>query len=103
MLLPSLEPDRPRQTCLVRQFSSQLARLSSFVCLLQCSGVHQHLHSFPTRRSSDLTKMLSPIDKHKRLSVLLGVPVLLAILVLLAGSAPPRVEDRKSTRLNSSH
>src|SRR5690349_23525626 len=51
------------------------------------SAAHRHLHSFPTRRSSDL--FCSPLEKRE--------PLL---------SAPPTFrfrEDRKSTRLNSSH
>src|SRR5207249_12172408 len=30
---------------------------SSFLFFLSCSGHHRHLHSFPTRRSSDLAPM----------------------------------------------
>src|SRR6266852_2991956 len=55
-------------------------------------GDHRDLHSFPTRRSSDL---LDPGSRHL---VLAGVP---------ARSDAEEVaavrEDRKSTRLNSSH
>src|SRR5438045_6981354 len=65
-----------------------------------CSGDHRDLHSFPTRRSSDL-----------------GAPAPSRRSIRLDGEAPrgsgrgpkaneapsPRGEDRKSTRLNSSH
>src|SRR5438552_9758755 len=58
-------------------------------------GDHRHLHSFPTRRSSDLTLLRRRTGSgwrdgwRPRLSV--GKPW-----------APP-IADRKSTRLNSSH
>src|SRR5437868_7941539 len=74
--------------------------------VFQRSGHHQDLHSFPTRRSSDLL--------HAGEEVVLGVPdpalpglqrrqrgddVAAAFGML----RDPRLEDRKSTRLNSSH
>src|SRR5437773_7825356 len=71
----------------------------------QCYGAHRDLHSFPTRRSSDL-----------------AVTTLGTAAVIVAVAAPPVgesddgvvwrdefddqiavVRDRKSTRLNSSH
>src|SRR5207244_12643222 len=65
-------------------------------------GVLRHLHSFPTRRSSDLATSTArrvlplppgPANVTKR--VLLSHPTSSTRLVTLA--------DRKSTRLNSSH
>src|SRR5438874_13537902 len=60
---------------------------------------HRDLHSFPTRRSSDLcgqadasTHIKSPPTDHRHQS---------ASPTFTAGSHPR--EDRKSTRLNSSH
>src|SRR5438445_2480349 len=68
----------------------------SVIFLFYCLGDHQHLHSFPTRRSSDLArsrgrdvycyfdndvKVRAPLDAHSLMRKL----------------------DRKSTRLNSSH
>src|SRR5207248_9638297 len=70
----------------------------------QCSLHHQHLPSFPTRRSSDLSR-----TRH-HLSIRIGIRIcadaqflrrLLAIQNHLARH--PRIPDRKSTRLNSSH
>src|SRR5437588_5025518 len=61
---------------------------------------HRVLHSFPTRRSSDL-----PL----RLARSLGAPLRLPRLPLLPGhgreghGSTYRAGDRKSTRLNSSH
>src|SRR5690349_23900253 len=82
-------------------------RLSFF---FYCYGAHRDLHSFPTRRSSDLARVLpthwlSPrerrYDRHaggtepdsRRVQHRRGQ----------AGADRGSVEDRKSTRLNSSH
>src|SRR5207244_12044698 len=64
----------------------------SLLFFFQSSGDHRDLHSFPTRRSSDLGKdSLVEI-----VSMLVG---------LIKSNSPDRLheEDRKSTRLNSSH
>src|SRR5699024_11861949 len=62
-----------------------------------CVGALRHLHSFPTRRSSDLG-VAELLDR--------GGPlrgrVLDPCLQLVAGDAL-QARDRKSTRLNSSH
>src|SRR5262245_64580671 len=58
-----------------------------------CSADHRDLHSFPTRRSSDLDRLrLRALDGAHR-------------DVLLEHQVPPLEKDvdRKSTRLNSSH
>src|SRR5437870_9557195 len=61
--------------------------------LFHRSGVPQHLHSFPTRRSSDLGfNALSVITT--------AVPV---TWTLTPGQLSVHPTDRKSTRLNSSH
>src|SRR5205823_12577158 len=39
-------------------------RLSFF--FFSCSGAHRHLHSFPTRRSSDLTPSTGPRGSRRR-------------------------------------
>src|SRR5436305_7687053 len=65
---------------------------------------HRHLHSFPTRRSSDLqiTPDLFPLsfptcpDFIYHLASTVGVRNVLA-------DPKEAIEDRKSTRLNSSH
>src|SRR5699024_12454005 len=77
-----------------------------------CSASHRHLHSFPTRRSSDLFQVrslrvkrywlannrLSPSSAHRKIP---GSSA--AILSIRKGSSTRLGSDRKSTRLNSSH
>src|SRR5436305_15319287 len=53
-------------------------------------GAHRQLHSFPTRRSSDLGSSVEGRTFYAVQPVLLACP-------------KDRLEDRKSTRLNSSH
>src|SRR5205814_9826293 len=58
-----------------------------------CSDDPRDLHSFPTRRSSDLTAAdgaHNPVDNLHQVTVVAKLDVAL-------------LEDRKSTRLNSSH
>src|SRR5947209_10505455 len=65
----------------------------------QCYGDHRDLHSFPTRRSSDLL-LAAPRGSRS------GDGVALVRLRAVRRGAPPderRAADRKSTRLNSSH
>src|SRR5438045_5031581 len=66
------------------------------VVFLQWSVHHRYLHSFPTRRSSDLPDG-SPLDNNA-----LGFAASTGALVTTSTLAYG-VEDRKSTRLNSSH
>src|SRR5699024_12502998 len=80
---------------------------------LQLSRYHLHLHSFPTRRSSDLPNFeLQQINKNNelesiRLSDLEGKGVMLNFWATCCKPCekemPYMEEDRKSTRLNSSH
>src|SRR5690606_41591539 len=88
----------------------------SFVVLFSCSGDLRDLHSFPTRRSSDLGGGSALVEA---LPPSLSLPDLAETTrLLLAAGAPieeinvlrkhmSRVKggrlDRKSTRLNSSH
>src|SRR5688500_19815659 len=65
----------------------------------QGHGHHRHLHSFPTRRSSDLSARSVRLLTRDR-----------SIRTSCGSSCPDRaldasrsVQDRKSTRLNSSH
>src|SRR5437763_11982034 len=60
-----------------------------------CSCANSYLHSFPTRRSSDLTRQFPYIWDELQLPVAYGTDRARAERILL--------EDRKSTRLNSSH
>src|SRR5690606_41512935 len=88
----------------------------SLPCFLHLYRAHRDLHSFPTRRSSDLLgssgaavpfALPVPVDGAQR-SFPHGRP--LQSVRLLRGAArrilrtgPARRGDRKSTRLNSSH
>src|SRR5206468_12720616 len=91
------------------------------LCALRClsfflsrSGAHRDLHSFPTRRSSDLALGLKrgfgDAEQHRLRfggfsAHLLDALVLVIELDLVDLFAPEEVgvADRKSTRLNSSH
>src|SRR5690349_13006255 len=69
---------------------------SDFRFSFSCFHDHRALHSFPTRRSSDLTfhsSTLPPCLCH----------LSRAVLRTLGKSTYPSPGDRKSTRLNSSH
>src|SRR5437762_6037949 len=72
------------------------------VFFFECYGDHRDLHSFPTRRSSDLESAVLGIG-----GGVLGfglAQVLLSVFLRLAPAGLPRLDiDRKSTRLNSSH
>src|SRR5206468_10796140 len=93
---------------------------------LQRSVPTHHLHSFPTRRSSDLTELLHPLDKGGRIRTYQMLRELvrqhrITYLTLDDGRGgaeavdrapeycsnlvriPVQTTDRKSTRLNSSH
>src|SRR5437764_13528783 len=61
-----------------------------FLFLFECYGDHRDLHSFPTRRSSDLNEDC--------LSRAIGLGLSLCITAITMAYL-----DRKSTRLNSSH
>src|SRR5690625_7217752 len=61
---------------------------------------HRDLHSFPTRRSSDLGQVGKHLAVNADLGALEAVDKAAVRQTVFAGS---RVEDRKSTRLNSSH
>src|SRR5437773_3997213 len=84
-------------------------RLRSIVFFLYCSGAHRDLHSFPTRRSSDLNRLYA-----------VPLPAMITALQDTIDSQPATraggggmgnlsqssivfFVDRKSTRLNSSH
>src|SRR5438445_7101744 len=81
-----------------------LIPVSSFYhpLFFQCYGTHRDLHSFPTRRSSDLAQIVaahSQSDAASLESQRVNLRTAGRLLTLrLHGKA-----DRKSTRLNSSH
>src|SRR5438105_13454244 len=99
-------------------------RLSSF--FFYCYDHHQDLHSFPTRRSSDLisVKALQTLARHSDPKLTLNVYSHLSVFdtaaaldalpdltrpdpvpeaVRKTGTDSAATPDRKSTRLNSSH
>src|SRR5436309_10384246 len=66
-----------------------------FSCFLYSSGVNQDLHSFPTRRSSDLWDYRRGLPENQRkFDSWLEANAVLGFILFL---------DRKSTRLKSSH
>src|SRR5947207_9388051 len=80
------------------------------VFFFYCSAYHRDLHSFPTRRSSDLVSALGGLAVYRgRLAQQRLVRSYVASGMRLAdegdlfGSLIGEAQDRKSTRLNSSH
>src|SRR5205085_11940461 len=77
------------------------------------SAHHRALHSFPTRRSSDLKRPIPTMTKPARLAAaqcgIFAVKATNAISIRTGGRSNTRCaktcrrSDRKSTRLNSSH
>src|SRR5690348_17856776 len=73
---------------------------------------HQNLHSFPTRRSSDLEETIFPhsralydqneMEEERRLCYV-GMTRAREELYLICATSRMLYGDRKSTRLNSSH
>src|SRR5690349_23247140 len=80
---------------------------SSHLFFFYSYGAHRDLHSFPTRRSSDLIPLLSPSPSPSSPvsgSVSVSIVRSLPIAALFHSASVPEAEaDRKSTRLNSSH
>src|SRR5690554_7258292 len=71
-----------------------------------CSGDHRDLHSFPTRRSSDLSADGPARGSAPRRRRIATFVVLTGLIAVLWGVTTARADlplDRKSTRLNSSH
>src|SRR5205814_8602552 len=85
-------------TCHTSHMSPPIAVILLF--FLQCSVHLLDLHSFPTRRSSDLGRLLRISDKIVPFEELHGD---IGHVVFLSGVENPDDVDRKSTRLNSSH
>src|SRR5690625_7269154 len=77
-------------------YFTYLSFSSLFVFFFLCSAAHRDLHSFPTRRSSDLSLAICAptLAQHAALSCF--EPEVMQIY-------EKRRLDRKSTRLNSSH
>src|SRR5690606_41263060 len=90
----------------------------SSLLFLTCTADHRDLHSFPTRRSSDL-RLNKKGSKNINLGIQVSIlkyapnPPATPPIILLSGSRYNRLRtlvcsgfegrDRKSTRLNSSH
>src|SRR5699024_12844204 len=95
----------PPSTVAISYFSSPpLAPLPFFQCLLP----HRALHSFPTRRSSDLDHHNIHFDVDEDVLHLGVAATLQYTFDFLKASEPLSFtrkydQDRKSTRLNSSH
>src|SRR5699024_12642911 len=84
---------------LITSISSAFLFSSSFLCPRD----HQHLHSFPTRRSSDL---LQETLNYQTNDLILFVADKASVVHAALGNlrkAAWTTLDRKSTRLNSSH
>src|SRR5207244_12308197 len=95
-------------------FVSSAASFALLLVFLSFPGYSRYLPSFPTRRSSDLTRIVFSSDRD---AGLLHVFVMNAdgsgVTQLTSGdfvdddpvwsTKSPEVRDRKSTRLNSSH
>src|SRR5437762_10931663 len=66
---------------------------------LSCYRDPRHLHSFPTRRSSDLAESFG--WQNVFAIALIPIALTLGVFAVFAQDSPN--QDRKSTRLNSSH
>src|SRR5690606_41941679 len=95
----SISPSTPA-TISTSLSSPRVALSSLFLFFFQRSGDPRDLHSFPTRRSSDLTPAAH--RSHRRTAALLPFEPHEAFGNQLPVHADFR-RDRKSTRLNSSH
>src|SRR5207249_10852682 len=73
---------------------------SFLLFFFQSSGHHRYLHSFPTRRSSDLMSFEARLAELKITLPPAPKPVATYVPAVRAGDL---LLDRKSTRLNSSH
>src|SRR5438876_8526264 len=78
----------------------------SFYFFFYYSGAHRDLHSFPTRRSSDLVGLAAFRPQRtvgEPLAVDFDAPLLDQPVCLRRAGGRQSRRDRKSTRLNSSH
>src|SRR5207245_11242143 len=85
-------------------FFRYIIQISHFVFFFFYSHAsHWDLHSFPTRRSSDLVTSFDELFRERTGARAAWSACLATSFVLLALLYFSRNEDRKSTRLNSSH
>src|SRR5699024_12722400 len=90
--------------CPISDRSSMLSSSSlSFSFVFYSSGPHRDLHSFPTRRSSDLTATAQIPSRWTVSTTGHTAPWPNGDLATIADSSRTHGTDRKSTRLNSSH
>src|SRR5688572_32323811 len=71
------------------------------VFFIECSGAHRDLHSFPTRRSSDLRSLSA--RTFSKATLLTSASRRDGMNAAMPPIAEVNKVDRKSTRLNSSH
>src|SRR5690606_42156632 len=93
--------------------STSSSPLSLFIVFVYSDLHHPYLHSFPTRRSSDLQFLRRQESQQSKLIInqksnimnTITKLVVLISLCLITGTshAQDTLQDRKSTRLNSSH
>src|SRR5205807_4341813 len=76
---------------------------SMFLIFFQCCVDPRHLHSFPTRRSSDLPRETKDPHHAKHDDLYAKMVSVTARLAASRNKQVMRMKDRKSTRLNSSH
>src|SRR5206468_11495998 len=89
--------ERHNRRLLRTTHTGRLSRSLIFLCY-RC-GHPRDLHSFPTRRSSDLPLCL----RVARVQLQVEADAHMRVLARELGRQHPHVRDRKSTRLNSSH
>src|SRR5207248_11131441 len=92
------------QSCLLSLLATSSSVLTPAFFSFTCSRANRGLHSFPTRRSSDLRRMgfgrfFDENDIRRRRPY----DVLSLVQQEHVVRSPPSDVDRKSTRLNSSH
>src|SRR5438034_9942663 len=87
-----------------------LPQLTKCLVSLSCHADHRALHSFPTRRSSDLLQRLTLLKKNHldeqyvaRRNVRDLPGIIASLSERLSQLTADEATDRKSTRLNSSH
>src|SRR5687768_18124088 len=81
-------------------------RVLSLFFVFYGSGVHRDLHSFPTRRSSDLTNASALLANSSSVTsslYSLSCHTTFILAVAAVDNLRRQRSDRKSTRLNSSH
>src|SRR5207302_9833827 len=95
----------PCLTCFTLSISACILALFIIFFFFSCSGHPRDLHSFPTRRSSDLSYFYRSPEQSAAHARALGNPNAVASFSAhsLGLAIDLQMRDRKSTRLNSSH